>query len=181
VKRTVSYRWRPREIMAGHGMFSTTELVPLLADRDITLSASQVRRLVTGTPERLSLPVLAALCDIFEITPADLTGMRCDVRRSVEGSDGLGSRTASAWPRCAAADGLAVARPPSWRARLTRRGHLPRGPPTWAGWWHSPVRSQGLCMLCGPAASGLLRRLGLAGCRRGGAGGGVGGAGRLGG
>ena len=37
-----------------------------------TLSASQVHRLVTGTPERLSLPVLAALCDIFDVTPADL-------------------------------------------------------------------------------------------------------------
>jgi DNA-binding Xre family transcriptional regulator len=58
--------------MAGNGMFSTTDLVPLLADRGITLSASQVHRLVTGTPERLSLPVLSALCDIFGVTPADL-------------------------------------------------------------------------------------------------------------
>ena len=29
----------------------------------ITLSSSQVHRLVSHTPERLSLPVLAALCD----------------------------------------------------------------------------------------------------------------------
>jgi hypothetical protein len=40
--------------------FKTTELIPPLADRGITLSASQVHRLVTGTPERLSLPVLSA-------------------------------------------------------------------------------------------------------------------------
>jgi hypothetical protein len=53
--------------MAEHGMFATTELVPLLADRGIELSASQVHRLVAGTPERLSLPILAALCDIFQV------------------------------------------------------------------------------------------------------------------
>jgi DNA-binding Xre family transcriptional regulator len=71
-KRNTGYRWRLREVMAAHGMFSTTELIPPLADRGITLSASQVHRLVTGTPERLSLPVLSALCDIFAVTPADL-------------------------------------------------------------------------------------------------------------
>ena len=71
-KRNVSYQWRLREVMAAHAMFATTDLVPPLTDRGITLSASQVHRLVTGTPERLSLPVLAALCDIFEVTPADL-------------------------------------------------------------------------------------------------------------
>src|SRR5260221_5280534 len=71
-KRQVSYQWRLRNVMAEHGMFTTTGLVPQLADRGITLSASQVHRLVTGTPERLSLPVLAALCDILEVTPAEL-------------------------------------------------------------------------------------------------------------
>ena len=70
--RQVRYRWRLRELMAERGMFSTTELVPLLHQRGITLSASQVHRLVTGTPERLSLSVLAALCDALEVTPADL-------------------------------------------------------------------------------------------------------------
>jgi DNA-binding Xre family transcriptional regulator len=72
MKRTVRYRWRLRELMAQHGMFNTTDLQPHLVDRGITLSASQVHRLVTGTPERLALPVLAALCDIFEATPAEL-------------------------------------------------------------------------------------------------------------
>jgi DNA-binding Xre family transcriptional regulator len=71
-RRQVRYRWRLRELMAERGMFSTTELGPPLAERGITLSASQVHRLVTGVPERLSLPVLAALCDILEVTPADL-------------------------------------------------------------------------------------------------------------
>jgi DNA-binding Xre family transcriptional regulator len=71
-KRQVSYRWRLREIMASHGMFTVNELIPLLTERGIGLSVSQVHRLVSGTPERLSLPVLAALCDIFDITAADL-------------------------------------------------------------------------------------------------------------
>src|SRR6266567_3216425 len=54
----------------------------------ITLSASQVHRLVTGTPERLSLPVLAALCDILEVTPAELIVTRAQnaaPRRAVAG------------------------------------------------------------------------------------------------
>lgn len=68
----VSYQWRLREVMAEHQMYATTELVPLLAERGIVLSASQVHRLVTSTPERLSLPILAALCDIFAVDAAEL-------------------------------------------------------------------------------------------------------------
>lgn len=72
MKRQVDYTWRLREVMAAHGLFATTDLVPLLRDRGINLSASQVHRLVTGMPERLSLHVLAALCDIFDTDPAEL-------------------------------------------------------------------------------------------------------------
>lgn len=71
-KRKVSYTWRLREVMAEHKMYATTELVPLLGERGIILSASQVHRLVTATPERLSLPILAALCDIFGVDAAEL-------------------------------------------------------------------------------------------------------------
>jgi DNA-binding Xre family transcriptional regulator len=78
MKRQVSYHWRLRGVMAQHGMFATTELVAPLRDRGIELSASQVHRLVTGTPERLSLPVLAALCDIFETTPGELIATRAE-------------------------------------------------------------------------------------------------------
>lgn len=70
--RSVGYHWHLRELMAKAGMFSTTELQPHLADRGIELSVSQIHRLVTGTPERLSLPVLAALCDILTCAPGDL-------------------------------------------------------------------------------------------------------------
>lgn len=78
MKRQVSYQWRLREVMAAHGMFTITELVPLLVDRGITLSVSQVHRLATGTPERLSLPVLAALCDVFACTPAELIATKAE-------------------------------------------------------------------------------------------------------
>lgn len=70
--RTVHYSWRLREVMAAHGIWKTTELRPLLSERGVELSAAQVYRLATGTPERLSLATLAALCDIFDCTPADL-------------------------------------------------------------------------------------------------------------
>jgi len=78
VKRQASYQWRLREVMATHGMFAATDLEPHLAERGINLSSVQVWRLVTGTPERLSLPVLAALCDIFACTPAELIATRAE-------------------------------------------------------------------------------------------------------
>lgn len=70
--RTVSYTWNLRRLMAERGMFATTDLAPLLAERGIELHYTQVYRLVTGTPERLNMQVLAALCDILDVTPADL-------------------------------------------------------------------------------------------------------------
>ncbi len=64
--------WRLRHVMATHGMFATTELIPLLAERGVHLSASQVHRVVTGRPERLNLHLLAALCDVLGCTASDL-------------------------------------------------------------------------------------------------------------
>jgi DNA-binding Xre family transcriptional regulator len=68
----IGYVWHLRRLMAEHGMFATTDLVPLLAMRGVALSREQVYRLVTGTPERLSLTTLAALCDILGCGPGDL-------------------------------------------------------------------------------------------------------------
>jgi DNA-binding Xre family transcriptional regulator len=70
--RKVGYLWHLRRLMADKGMYATTDLVPLLAERGVTLSKEQVYRLVTGTPERLSLATLAALCDILGCQPGDL-------------------------------------------------------------------------------------------------------------
>jgi DNA-binding Xre family transcriptional regulator len=87
--RSVHYSWRLREVMAAHGIWKTTELKPLLAERGVVLSAAQVYRLATGTPERLSLATLAALCDIFDCTPADLieitTGSRVPAPKAAPG------------------------------------------------------------------------------------------------
>lgn len=79
--RRVAYRWHLRQVMATRGYFATTELVPLLAERGVALSREQVYRLVVGTPERLSLPILAALCDILSCTPADLIEVTAGPRR----------------------------------------------------------------------------------------------------
>lgn len=70
--REIDYRWHLRQLMATRGMYSTTDLAPLLADRGIELSAAQVYRLVTGTPERLNLHILVALCDALDCTADDL-------------------------------------------------------------------------------------------------------------
>src|ERR1700750_338880 len=70
--KTVAYHWHLRKIMSEHGMYATTDLVPLLADRGVVMNASQVYRVVTGAPERLNMQLLAALCDIFGVTPNDL-------------------------------------------------------------------------------------------------------------
>jgi DNA-binding Xre family transcriptional regulator len=68
----LDYQWHLRQVMAARGMFSTTDLIVPLADRDITLSSSQVYRLVTDRPERLGLKILMALLDILDCTMDDL-------------------------------------------------------------------------------------------------------------
>jgi hypothetical protein len=97
-KRDVSYQWRLREVMAAAGLFNASDLEPLLADRGITLSSVQVWRLVTQTPERLSLLVLAALCDIFGVTPAQLIATRAENiparPRTAGGGEGVTDLTA---------------------------------------------------------------------------------------
>jgi DNA-binding Xre family transcriptional regulator len=72
VNRKMGYRWNLRAVMADRGMFATSDLVPLLAERGIHLSREQVYRLVTAPPQRLSMDTLAALCDILAVTPSDL-------------------------------------------------------------------------------------------------------------
>ncbi|WP_328988842.1 helix-turn-helix transcriptional regulator [Kribbella sp. NBC_01245] len=70
--KKMGIEWNLRLRMAEQDLYSTTELVPLLAERGIHLSREQVYRLVTSTPQRLSTDVLAALCDILGCTPNDL-------------------------------------------------------------------------------------------------------------
>ncbi len=70
--RAIQVQWNLRQLMADRGLFQTSELVPLLAERGITLTREYVYRLVTKTPQRLNTEVLVALCDALGCTPTDL-------------------------------------------------------------------------------------------------------------
>jgi DNA-binding Xre family transcriptional regulator len=72
VTRRMGCRWQLRLRMAERGMFATSDLVPHLAERGVHLSREQVYRLVTQPPQRLSMDVLAALCDILACGPNEL-------------------------------------------------------------------------------------------------------------
>lgn len=72
ITKTVAYHWNLRKVMSDNGLHNTTDLVPLLADRGVVMTSTQVYRIVTGEPERLNMRLLAALCDIFACTPNDL-------------------------------------------------------------------------------------------------------------
>lgn len=93
MKSKLDYRWHLRTLMATRGMFSTSDLKPLLADRGVALSTSQVYRLVVERPERLSLNTLVALMDIPDcrmedlIEPVTVTARR----RKVDGANETGS------------------------------------------------------------------------------------------
>lgn len=81
MKRRVDYTWRLAELMAAAGMHNSTDLIPRLAERGITLSRPQVYRVVYQRPERVSLQLMAALCDIFGCGVEDLvTVTATDVR-----------------------------------------------------------------------------------------------------
>jgi len=82
MKRRVDYTWRLAELMAARGMHNSTDLIPLLVERGIELSRPQVYRVVHRRPERVSLQMIAALCDILGCGVEDLvTVTAADVRR----------------------------------------------------------------------------------------------------
>jgi DNA-binding Xre family transcriptional regulator len=70
--RHVVMHWSLRQVMATRGLFQTSDLIPLLEERQIHLSRQGVHRLVTKTPQRVNIDLLAALCDILDCTPDDL-------------------------------------------------------------------------------------------------------------
>jgi DNA-binding Xre family transcriptional regulator len=91
----LDYNWHLRKVMADRGMFSTTDLLPPLKERGVTLSTSQVYRLVVERPERLSLKILMALLDILDCTMDDLI-------------EPIATAGAAKKPKTAAAGGTAV-------------------------------------------------------------------------
>lgn len=71
-QRRIGYNWNLRQVMAQRNLWKTTELIPLLKSRGISLSPAQVHRLVTSPPERIPARTFAALCDILDCDPGDL-------------------------------------------------------------------------------------------------------------
>jgi len=106
----LDYRWHLRQVMATREMFSTTDLIGPLADRKIRLSSSQVYRLVTERPERLSLKVLMALLDVLDCTMDDL----------IEPVPAAGAATKKKASAAGGGAGVGGLRPR--RARITRAG-----------------------------------------------------------
>lgn len=90
----LDYRWHLRTVMAERGLFSTTDLIPLLGERGITLSSSQVYRLVVERPERLSLKILMALLDILECTMDDPIEPVATASAITRGKKAAGAETA---------------------------------------------------------------------------------------
>lgn len=109
-RKALGYRWHLRRLMAEQDMFATTDLGPRLAERGVSLSEAQVYRLVTGTPERLNLKILVALCDILGCTPNEL------IEPVVETT-----------PLRATGTGQAAAVPGEVKTRTPRRAEIKRG------------------------------------------------------
>ncbi len=88
---TKTITWRLRPLMAARGMFKTTDLLEPLKAEGVALSREQVFRLVTQTPQRLNVEVLAALCTILDCTPSDLLILEQAAARTAEAT-GTGGR-----------------------------------------------------------------------------------------
>ena len=80
--------------MAARGLYATTDLLPLMAERGIELSREQVYRLVTQQPERINVYTLAALCDALDVEIGELIEPVVESRqvpkRADTGSAGVG-------------------------------------------------------------------------------------------
>jgi DNA-binding Xre family transcriptional regulator len=86
-------QWNLRAVMAAAGMFQTTDLREPLQTQGVILSREQVFRLVTKTPDRLNMTVLAALCRIFSCSPNDLIEVRAEVQAAKRRANGAAPGT----------------------------------------------------------------------------------------
>ncbi|MCT2088381.1 helix-turn-helix transcriptional regulator [Micrococcus terreus] len=89
MKRHVEYTWRLRQVMAGRGMNNLSELIPHLHERGVSLSSSQIYRLLGGTPERMNLVLLGALLDVLDCSFEELcptTVVATETRHRMTGS-----------------------------------------------------------------------------------------------
>jgi DNA-binding Xre family transcriptional regulator len=96
----IDYEWMLRPLLAERGITSYAELAPLLASHGVSLSESQVWRMFTGKPERLSLHTLMVLCEIGECTPNDLIRpIRVTSKPRVRAAQGAGRSVGDLKPK----------------------------------------------------------------------------------
>ncbi|MEV0283507.1 helix-turn-helix transcriptional regulator [Kribbella sp. NPDC050820] len=86
-------RWNLRQVMAENGIFQTSDLVEPLRQRGVEISRQMVHRVVTKTPQRINVDLLAALCDILDCTPNDLLELRHEQARSAPAAGETGPGT----------------------------------------------------------------------------------------
>ncbi|RFA14632.1 Cro/Cl family transcriptional regulator [Subtercola boreus] len=72
MKHHIEYTFHVRELMARVGIRTSRDLVEPLRERGITLSESQINRIVAHDPDRIAFQVLAALCDVFGVEMNEL-------------------------------------------------------------------------------------------------------------
>jgi len=93
------FTWRLEERMHERGIHQITALQRQLHSHGIDLFSSQIHRLVTGTPERLNLEVLAALCTILECSPAELIEVHTTVAKRKASGENVVDMAATVRPR----------------------------------------------------------------------------------
>jgi DNA-binding Xre family transcriptional regulator len=93
------FSWRLEERMHERGIHQITALQRELQGHGIDLSSSQIHRLVTQTPERLNLEVLAALCEILACSPAELIEVRGTARKRRASGENVVDLAATVRPR----------------------------------------------------------------------------------
>jgi DNA-binding Xre family transcriptional regulator len=93
------FTWLLEQRMHERGIHQITALQRELVARGIDLSSSQVHRLVTQTPERLNLEVLAALCDILSCSPAELIEVQARTARRKVGGENVVDMATTGRPR----------------------------------------------------------------------------------
>jgi DNA-binding Xre family transcriptional regulator len=93
------FSWRLAERMHERGIHQITALQRELERHGIDLSSSQIHRLVTQTPERLNLEVLAALCEILACSPTELIEIHTQARKRKASGDNVVDMAATVRPR----------------------------------------------------------------------------------
>lgn len=73
---TPGFTWQLRQVMAERGILRISDLIQALTERGVSLSDAAIYRAISTPPERISLSLLASLCDALDCTPNDLLGPR---------------------------------------------------------------------------------------------------------